>query len=306
MSKNKKGKPAARTTDPPSQAQRARLVVVDPTAQPFHPMSETPNRLQPLTNAPSPTQASLNASPLDSPRSPKNKNTLKPIDKGQAHLLSVNHADTQITTAVGDLHFIDHDSSTKKTNMLTVQKPALEPIKTAAKTAATTPQVAIETAMKDVAALQLNLRGIKNGARSGILAKRLAEVVQSVGKLVAQLDENTTSAIDAEAAAAGKVDIPSSDETNNAATMLQSLKRKKDAKAAVEAKRAELALALAAEQKIKAEDINAEAAAAGKVDIPSSEETNNAATKLQSLKRKKDAKAAVEAKRAQLALEACS
>ena len=261
---------AARTTDPPSQAQRARLVV-DPTAQPFHPMSETPNRLQPLTNAPSPTQASLNASPLDSPRSSKNKNTLEPIDKGQAHLLSVNHADTQITTAVGDLHFIDHDSSTKKTNMLTVQKPALEPIKTAAKTATTTtPQAAIETAMKDVAALQLNLRGIKNGARSGILAKRLAEVVQSVGKLVAQLDENTTSAIDAEAAAAGKVDIPSSDETNNAATMLQSLKRKKDAKAAVEAKRAELALALAAEQKIKAEDINAEAAAAGKVDIPSS------------------------------------
>ena len=209
-------------------------------------MSETPpNRLQPLTNPPSPLNALTNP---PSPRSSKNNHTLQPIDQGQAHLLSVNHADTSShalpSANSGDLHFINHDSSARESNRLTVQKPALEPIKTAAKTAAATQQAAIETAMKDVAALQLNLRDIKNGATSSVLAMRLEEVVQSVGKLMKQLDENTTEPINAEAAAAGE-DIPSSDSsrTNNAATKLQSLKRKKDAKAIVEAKRVQLALA---------------------------------------------------------------
>ena len=100
------------------------------------------------------------------------------------------------------------------------------------------------------------------------------------------------------------VDIPDDAETNAAATKLQNLQRAKEAKAKVEAKRAELK-ALADEEK-KIED---EAAAQGVTEgmteaeleeMASGPEADKAATMLQSLQRKKEAIKKVEAKKAEL------
>ncbi|GMI27653.1 hypothetical protein TeGR_g4801 [Tetraparma gracilis] len=116
---------------------------------------------------------------------------------------------------------------------------------------------------------------------------------------------------DEEEAAAIAASIPDDAETNKAATSLQNLKRGKDAKAKVAAKRAELA-ALEAEDKKDDEDIKAAEEAvvaeggdinAEAVDIPDDADTNKAATSLQNLKRAKDAKAKVAAKRAEVAAQ---
>ncbi|GMH60863.1 hypothetical protein TL16_g03142 [Triparma laevis f. inornata] len=125
----------------------------------------------------------------------------------------------------------------------------------------------------------------KKDAKAKVAAKR-AEL--------AALDE-AEKKIEEEAAAAGVTDqtteaeleeMASGPEADKAATMLQSMQRKKDAIKRVEAKKAELAAAKEEEEAI---------------DIPDNEETNKAAQGLQNLKRKKDAKAKVAAKRAELA-----